>query len=423
MPMRGSEAGTSELVRLTQFLLDTAKVEDLAEMLQAVCPTPSRKTLLAQLLVSSTASSLQQMLGMLHADLPTAAQLLVKVVSHIEGECPIQLKERPGGGFGLAEEKSVQGAISRVVSLDIGDTCEKYAADLVRMGVQLPLWTSRDMARFSSSPSLQEKVVSWFVASLSDQLLVLLQGCCMVSELQSAVLPDCEHTASSEIVAESLAAAEVFRECLLQSTALRKSRTCVESLLWELLEPKSTTSSPHCEERFGCILGGALEAQVRHVETLRPNVRLHSLWRLASVVLTWRYLAESHCEDRVQVLTFLTKPGCYESWRPGGSAKQIGKVYYRQVIAPMMEEEERAWCEVAERAANKAMAELLAEPEGSSKRKAKRGKKSDAGNSTNGAAYPEEAAPLIDEAPELEPLIRSWQRLTAQLLMMASPSS
>ena len=422
---QGEKAGIDELVRLTRFLLDTAKVEDLPEMLHSVCPSASRKILLAHLLVSSTASSLQQMLGMLHADAVASAEVLVHVITNIEGECPIQLQEREDGSFSLTDEKTVQGTISRVISLDVGDTCEKYAADLVRLGVQLPLWTSRDMARFSSSPNLQEKVVNWFVASLSDQVLVLLQGCCLVSNLQAALLT-ASPSSCSQIVAECLASAEAFRECLLQSVSLLQSRKCVESLVWDLLQPQSAEVVPHCDERFGCILGGALEAQVRHVESLRPHARLHSLWRLGSVVLTWRYLVQSRCEDEDQFLTFLATPGNYTSWRPGSSAKLLGKAYHSQVISPMMEEEQRAWSEVAERAANQAMAELLAEPDHSSgsKRKAKRGKKSDAGtvNGTNGNAskHVEDTASLeVDSVEPLpESLIQSWQHLTVQLLMM-----
>ncbi|OLQ05423.1 hypothetical protein AK812_SmicGene11430 [Symbiodinium microadriaticum] len=165
-PARKEESpGISELAQLTRFLLDTAKVEDLEAMLQESCSTPSRKWLLSLVLVSSTASSLQQMLAMLYPEPPEASEVLVRVTGHIESECLLEVAERPSGGVCLVEETTVQGIIIRVLSEDIGGTCETYAADLVRMGIQLPLWTSREMARFSSSPSLQEKVVSWFIVA------------------------------------------------------------------------------------------------------------------------------------------------------------------------------------------------------------------------------------------------------------------
>lgn len=330
----------------------------------------------------------------------------------------------------------MQGIIIRVLSEDIGGTCETYAADLVRMGIQLPLWTSREMARFSSSPSLQEKVVSWFIASLADQILVLLQGCCMVEQVWVSTSPTSARMTVSEIVAESLAAAEVFRECLLQSAPLHESRKCVDSLICELLETSDTqkrrTAPPHCEERFGCILGGTLDGQVRQVEHVCPFIRLHSLWRLVAVVLTWRYLVQTRCSCNEQFEPFLAKPGCITSSVPGASAPEIGQAYFRAVINPMMEAEERARCEVAEEAANKALAELLAEvqtaPGKRKSVKAKRGKKSDAGSTSHAPnGY---AAQTAFETPEEkddgfvipEAVVLSWQRLTAQLIMMDSGS-
>eukprot|EP00439_Symbiodinium_sp_Y106_P000197 s1804_g1.t1 len=222
-----------------------------------------------------------QMLAMLYPEPPEASEVLVRVAGHIESECLLEVTERPSGSVCLVEETTVQGIIIRVLSEDIGGTCETYAADLVRMGIQLPLWTSREMARFSSSPSLQEKACN---------------RCCMVEQVWVSTSPTSARMTVSEIVAESLAAAEVFRECLLQSAPLHESRKCVDSLICELLETsekqKRRTAPPHCEERFGCILGGALDAGSPQVEHVCPFIRLHSLWRLVAVVLTWRYLAQ-----------------------------------------------------------------------------------------------------------------------------------
>ncbi|OLQ05408.1 hypothetical protein AK812_SmicGene11429 [Symbiodinium microadriaticum] len=219
----------------------------------------------------------------------------------------------------------------------------------------------------------------------------------MVEQVWVSTSPTSARMTVSEIVAESLAAAE--------------SRKCVDSLICELLETSDTqkrrTAPPHCEERFGCILGGTLDGQVRQVEHVCPFIRLHSLWRLVAVVLTWRYLVQTRCS-------------CNE------------QAYFRAVINPMMEAEERARCEVAEEAANKALAELLAEvqtaPGKRKSVKAKRGKKSDAGSTSHAPnGY---AAQTAFETPEEkddgfvipEAVVLSWQRLTAQLIMMDSGS-
>lgn len=105
------------------------------------------------------------------------------------------------------------------------------------------------------------------------------------------------------------------------------------------VRPAGAMSTVDASQRLDAMFADADNA--RHVESLRPHARLHSLWRLGSarlprsrsvdighlqngvvewcslanrtetrsihpngceVVLTWRYLVQSHCEDEDQAL-------------------------------------------------------------------------------------------------------------------------
>ncbi|CAE8615795.1 unnamed protein product, partial [Polarella glacialis] len=368
-------------------------MQDLPEIFRTQCPTPSEKWLLARILLCSAATAAEQLLALVTPD-GGAAGLLVELAAEIEAEFPFLESSSNndhasmGGGWCLPAPQTLHGMLLRTLTASIGDRCEQKASDLARMGLlQLPFWTARDMARQAESPALKEKVRSWFVSSAAERLSLMLEACSILSELQAVILPGAAPLTAAEMVAEAVAMGEVCRECINVSTSLLGSKVVVQRCAWPLLDPGPDFEPPHCEERFGCLLSGALEVQMRQLEIMRPKCRLHILWKLACVLLTWRFLARKEEETPAdgkeldyeisKLPSLIAVLGPPVLFNKGCTPTEVAEAYFSEVVLPMLKEEKRSSMESAQREADAAMVDLLGADSGypasssSAKRKAK----------------------------------------------------